>query len=176
MKSGKQMQAGWTLNRSAQLSAVMAALAVFGAALFTASCGSKEESASGKTPSVSADTGANAERSQQVKTRTGLRYIDLIEGTGPSPRNGQTVTIHFVGTLMSGLKFDSSIDRNEPYSFVIGRGKVIKGWDEGVMSMKVGGKRRLIIPPDLAYGPRAAGDGIPPNSTLIFEVQLLSVQ
>ena len=159
-----------------QLKAVGAVAILVVVTLFGSSCGSKETK-TGKADVASADTGGSVERSsQQVKTRSGLRYVDLVEGTGPSPRAGQTVTIHFVGTLMNGLKFDSTVDRNEPYSFVIGRGKVIKGWDEGVISMKVGGKRRLIIPPDLAYGPKAAGDGIPPNSTLIFEMQLLSVQ
>lgn len=108
-------------------------------------------------------------------TESGLRYIDHVVGTGPSPQSGQTVTVHYTGTLTDGSKFDSSVDRGTPFEFTIGIGRVIKGWDEGVMSMKVGGKRRLIIPPQLGYGSRNAGP-IPPNSTLIFEVELLSVK
>jgi peptidylprolyl isomerase len=178
MGSQKWISAGMIRINAARFPVVVAALAAqLGATLFVSSCGNKEESKSSQAVAATTETARSAERSlQQVKTRSGLRYLDLVEGTGPSPRSGQTVTIHFIGTLTNGLKFDSSIDRNEPYSFLIGRGKVIKGWDEGVMSMKVGGKRRLIIPPDLAYGPHAAGDSIPPNSTLIFEVQLLSIQ
>ena len=119
----------------------------------------------------------NDNRPAEVTTPTGLRYIELREGSGPNPRTGQSVTVHYVGTLHStGEKFDSSIDRGTPFTFTIGRGQVIKGWDEGVMSMKVGGKRQLIIPPDLAYGSKGAGNTIPPNSTLVFEVELLSVK
>ncbi|QQS49385.1 MAG: FKBP-type peptidyl-prolyl cis-trans isomerase [Acidobacteriota bacterium] len=108
-------------------------------------------------------------------TESGLKYIDHVVGTGPSPQSGQTVTVHYTGTLTDGSKFDSSLDRGQPFEFTIGIGRVIKGWDEGVMSMKVGGKRRLIIPPQLGYGSRNMGP-IPPNSTLIFEVELLSVK
>lgn len=112
----------------------------------------------------------------EVTTPTGLKYVDLVVGTGASPKPGQQVTVQYVGTLTNGQKFDSSYDRNEPFTFQIGVGRVIKGWDEGVMSMKIGGKRRLIIPPDLGYGARGAGKVIPPNATLIFEVELLAVQ
>ena len=124
------------------------------------------------------NSGSNNNLPQEVVTASGLRYVDLREGSGPMPRAGQTVRVHYVGTLESnGEQFDSSIDEdNEPFSFVIGRGQVIKGWDQGVITMKVGGKRRLIIPPDLAYGSKGAGKTIPPNSTLIFEVELLSIK
>lgn len=114
---------------------------------------------------------------QSVTTGSGLKYVDLVIGSGESPKKGQTVTVHYTGTLENGKKFDSSVDRGQPFVFPIGMGRVIKGWDEGVMSMKVGGKRKLIVPPDLAYGTRGAGGGlIPPNATLIFEVELLGVR
>jgi peptidylprolyl isomerase len=111
----------------------------------------------------------------KVTTPSGLSYTDLVVGTGPSPQAGQRVTVHYTGTLTNGTKFDSSRDRNEPFTFTIGRGQVIKGWDEGVMSMKVGGRRQLTIPPELAYGSRAVGGVIPANSTLVFDVELLKV-
>ncbi|HQS84588.1 MAG: peptidylprolyl isomerase [Alphaproteobacteria bacterium 16-39-46] len=110
-----------------------------------------------------------------ITTPSGLQYIDEIIGTGPSPKMGQKVKVHYTGTLTSGKKFDSSVDRGEPFDFTIGVGQVIKGWDEGVLSMKVGGKRKLIIPADLGYGSRGAGGAIPPNATLVFEVELLGV-
>lgn len=111
----------------------------------------------------------------EISTPTGLRYIDEVVGTGDSPKPGQNVTVHYTGTLTDGTKFDSSVDKGQPYTFRIGTGVVIKGWDEGIMTMKVGAKRRLTVPPNLAYG--AGGrPGIPPNATLIFEVQLLGVQ
>jgi peptidylprolyl isomerase len=108
-------------------------------------------------------------------TTSGLRYEDEVEGTGPSPQKGKQVTVHYTGKLTNGTKFDSSRDRNEPFQFVIGVGQVIRGWDEGVMSMKVGGKRKLYIPADLGYGARGAGGVIPPNAELHFDVELLGV-
>ncbi|ACK66907.1 peptidylprolyl isomerase FKBP-type [Rippkaea orientalis PCC 8801] len=111
-----------------------------------------------------------------VTTSSGLQYVDLVEGTGNSPSQGKTVTVHYTGTLENGKKFDSSRDRGQPFSFKIGVGQVIKGWDEGVMSMKVGGRRQLIIPANLGYGARGAGGVIPPNATLIFDVELLDVK
>ena len=109
-----------------------------------------------------------------VTTPSGLKYIDEVVGTGESPQTGQIVTAHYTGTLENGTKFDSS-DRGQPFTFRIGTASVIKGWDEGVMTMKVGGKRRLIIPPNLGYGAAGRPPNIPPNATLIFEVELLSV-
>lgn len=116
----------------------------------------------------------------QMKNETladGLQIIDEVVGTGAEAKSGDTVSVNYVGTLTDGKKFDSSYDRNQPFSFVLGAGKVIRGWDEGVAGMRVGGKRKLIIPPDLAYGSRDIGNGlIPPNSTLVFEVELLEVR
>lgn len=107
-------------------------------------------------------------------TESGLEYVDEVEGTGDSPKKGQTVTVHYTGTLTDGTKFDSSRDRGQPFEFKIGVGQVIKGWDEGVGTMKVGGRRQLTIPPGLGYGSRGIGP-IPPNSTLLFDVELLKV-
>lgn len=116
------------------------------------------------------------ENSNIVTTPSGLKYVDLVEGTGAMPQTGQTVIVHYTGTLTDGRKFDSSRDRNQPFSFPIGAGRVIKGWDEGLSTMKVGGQRQLIIPPDLGYGARGAGGVIPPNATLIFDVELLDIK
>jgi peptidylprolyl isomerase len=110
-----------------------------------------------------------------VTTPSGLQYIDVVEGTGETPQSGQTVVVHYTGTLQDGTKFDSSRDRNSPFSFPLGLGRVIRGWDEGISTMKVGGQRQLIIPPDLGYGARGAGGVIPPNATLIFDVELLRI-
>ncbi len=109
-------------------------------------------------------------------TPSGLKYIDLQPGTGISPTTGATCVVHYTGWLTNGEKFDSSVDRGEPFDFPVGRGRVIKGWDEGVASMKVGGKRRLLIPPQLGYGDRGAGGVIPPKATLVFEVELIAVR
>jgi FKBP-type peptidyl-prolyl cis-trans isomerase len=111
----------------------------------------------------------------EVTTPTGLKYVDEVIGTGEKPRLGRTVVVHYTGTLTDGTKFDSSVDRGQPYEFRIGTGSVIRGWDEGILSMQVGGKRKLIVPPDLGYGAQAKNK-IPPNSTLIFEVELLGVK
>lgn len=113
---------------------------------------------------------------QAVTTDSGLQYIDLVEGKGRQAELGDQATVHYTGWLANGAKFDSSLDRGQPFSFRVGAGQVIKGWDEGVGTMKVGGKRKLIIPPDLAYGPRGAGAVIPPNATLTFEVELLGLR
>ena len=113
---------------------------------------------------------------QKVTLPSGLVYEDETIGTGPVPHAGQHVTVHYVGTLQDGTKFDSSRDRQEPFTFQIGKGEVIKGWDEGVMTMHVGGRRKLIIPPQLAYGSQGAGGVIPPNATILFDVELLEVK
>jgi peptidylprolyl isomerase len=110
-----------------------------------------------------------------VTTESGLQYVDLVEGEGATPQTGQTVVVHYTGTLEDGTKFDSSLDRNRPFSFRLGTGQVIRGWDEGISTMKVGGKRQLIIPPQLGYGSRGAGGVIPPNATLLFDVELLRI-
>ena len=111
-----------------------------------------------------------------ITTDSGLKYSDLKVGTGDTAKKGDTVEVHYTGWLKNGKKFDSSLDRGKPFSFQLGAGRVIKGWDEGVAGMKVGGKRKLIIPAKLAYGERGAGGVIPPNATLLFEVQLLDLK
>jgi peptidylprolyl isomerase len=115
-----------------------------------------------------------------TKTASGLSYEDTRPGEGASPAHGQTCVMHYTGWLWldgtKGEKFDSSLDRGRPFTFPIGQGQVIKGWDEGVATMKIGGQRTLLIPPELGYGARGAGGVIPPNATLLFEVELLGVQ
>ena len=130
------------------------------------------------------DESANAQSAAKaVTTASGLQVIDTKAGTGASPRSGQIVVVHYTGWLWDsvapnthGKKFDSSLDRGQPFSFKLGGGQVIKGWDEGVAGMKVGGKRTLIIPPQLGYGAQGAGGVIPPNATLIFDVELLGLK
>ncbi|HEX8352965.1 MAG TPA: FKBP-type peptidyl-prolyl cis-trans isomerase [Pyrinomonadaceae bacterium] len=112
----------------------------------------------------------------EVTTPSGLKYTDTVVGTGPSPRPGQTAVVHYTGTLVDGTKFDSSVDRGQPFPFVLGRGQVIKGWDEGVATMKVGGKRRLTVPSALGYGPAGRPPSIPGGATLLFDVELLDVK
>jgi FKBP-type peptidyl-prolyl cis-trans isomerases 1 len=109
-------------------------------------------------------------------TASGLRITDVVVGTGAEASPGDTVVVHYRGTLEDGSQFDASYDRGTPFSFPLGAGRVIKGWDEGVQGMQVGGKRKLVIPPDLGYGSRGAGGVIPPNATLIFDVELLEVK
>lgn len=116
-----------------------------------------------------------AQDAKIIKTDSGLQYQELKEGTGPAAKKGDKVEVHYTGWLTSGKKFDSSVG-GEPFSFKLGDGMVIKGWDEGVVGIKVGGKRKLIIPPQLGYGERGAGKDIPPNATLIFEVELLKIK
>ncbi len=117
---------------------------------------------------------------EMITTESGLKFVDTVIGTGAAPVRGQTCNVHYTGWLSDagkhGKKFDSSVDRGQPLAIPIGVGRVIKGWDEGLMSMKVGGKRTLIIPSHLGYGPRGAGGDIPPNAELIFDVELVSIQ
>lgn len=111
-----------------------------------------------------------------ITTKTGLKYIDEKEGTGETAKSGDTVQVHYTGRLKDGKKFDSSVDRGQPFEFPLGAGRVIKGWDEGVAGMKIGGKRKLIIPAELGYGARGAGGVIPPNAELHFDVELLKIK
>ena len=130
---------------------------------------------------VAIPPGASAQtKGKTMTTASGLQIIDSVAGTGAAPKPGQTCVMHYTGWLYEGgkkgKKFDSSVDRNEPFEFPIGQHRVIAGWDEGVATMKVGGKRTLIIPPALGYGARGAGGAIPPNATLMFDVELLDVK
>lgn len=145
-----------------------------------------EESQPPAEPSAEPESATGAETAEpapepepepeMITTRSGLKYQELVVGKGPTPKAGSRVVVHYTGWLTNGKKFDSSVDRNQPFSFTLGRGEVIKGWDEGVATMHVGGKRKLTIPPELAYGSEGAGGVIPPNATLVFEVELLGFQ
>ena len=125
-------------------------------------------------------TPSHAQNADVPATSSGLKITDAVVGTGATPKTGQTCVMHYTGWLYEdgakGQKFDSSVDRGQPFEFQIGTGQVIKGWDEGVATMKVGGKRTLIIPPEMGYGARGAGGVIPPNATLLFEVELREVK
>ena len=125
----------------------------------------------GKQTTSDVELGANA-----VTTGSGLRYEDLVVGTGAEATPGSLVSVHYTGWLADGTKFDSSLDAGQPFEFQLGTGGVIQGWDEGVAGMKVGGKRKLVVPSELGYGAQGAGGVIPPNAVLIFEVELLDVK
>ena len=139
------------------------------AAISIPACSQKE------APNVTEKTAESPSAAGSVKTASGLSYTDLVKGTGAAPVSGKSVTVHYTGWLEDGKKFDSSLDRGQPFVFRIGAGEVIPGWDEGVMSMRVGGKRKLFIPAQLGYGAAGAPGAIPPNANLIFEVELLDV-
>lgn len=119
---------------------------------------------------------SSLQQDRMTTTTSGLQYQDLVVGSGAAAKAGDTVSVHYTGWLEDGTKFDSSVDRNEPFEFTIGANMVIKGWDEGLQGMKVGGKRKLVIPPGLAYGADGAGGVIPGNATLTFEVELLAIK
>jgi peptidylprolyl isomerase len=114
--------------------------------------------------------------SDYITTTSGLKYYDIVTGTGDIPQAGQTVVVNYTGWLTDGTQFDSSIDKGQPFNFVLGQGNVIPGWDEGVATMRVGGKRQLVIPSALGYGEQGAGNVIPPGATLIFEIELLEIK
>ncbi|HEV2397791.1 MAG TPA: FKBP-type peptidyl-prolyl cis-trans isomerase [Candidatus Sulfotelmatobacter sp.] len=145
-------------------------IAIFSIALLAQT--TPHRTAPARVPNTNAPTKVTGEG---VKTDSGLQYWDIKVGTGQVAKDGDRVKVHYTGWFTNGKKFDSSVDAHQPYSFTIGKGDVIKGWDEGVTGMKVGGKRQLRIPPELAYGEKGYKDIIPPNSTLVFDVQLLAV-
>jgi FKBP-type peptidyl-prolyl cis-trans isomerase len=129
-----------------------------------------------KTTTTSSSATSVTTSSQEITMPSGLKYEELKVGDGAVAETGTTVSVHYTGWLTNGTKFDSSLDRGQPFSFRLGTGQVIRGWDEGVKGMRVGGKRKLTIPPDLGYGEAGAGGVIPPNATLLFEVELLGVR
>jgi FKBP-type peptidyl-prolyl cis-trans isomerase len=156
----------------------MRTIAVCAIFLFFACILAAQTSAHRKAPAAPVAPNTNAPTKvtgDGVKTETGLQYWDIKVGTGEEAKSGDKVKVHYTGWFTSGKKFDSSVDAQQPYSFTLGQGNVIKGWDEGVAGMKVGGKRQLRIPPELAYGEQGYKNIVPPNATLIFDVQLLSV-
>jgi FKBP-type peptidyl-prolyl cis-trans isomerase len=145
---------------------------LFAALGVVSGCGNTNKSNTSSAPSTSSPMKVNG---QPTTTASGLQYWDFVVGSGATAAAGNTVKVHYTGFLTTGAKFDSSRDRGEPFSFPLGARQVIKGWDEGVAGMKVGGQRQLRIPPELGYGATGAGGVIPPNATLIFDVELLEV-
>ncbi|MBM11641.1 MAG: peptidylprolyl isomerase [Chloroflexi bacterium] len=140
-------------------------MVLFSVAILGIACGPEEEV-----------TGKEVTMPEQITTSSGLQYTDIAIGDGDTVASGMTVVVHYTGWLLDGSKFDSSVDRGTPFEFPLGAGRVIRGWEEGVVGMNIGGKRELIIPPDLGYGASGAGGVIPPNATLKFEVELLGLK
>jgi len=170
------------------VAAIPVSLLSFSAFLLLAGCGTPRKEAqppasqqsarqgSQLAPPAQTSTPTRVDPGTVVTTASGLRYVDLVVGSGPSPAAGETVIVHYTGWLKDGRKFDSSRDRGAPFEFPLGRGRVIKGWDEGIATMKMGGKRQLIIPPQLGYGSAGHPGVIPPNAELTFEVELLGMR
>jgi FKBP-type peptidyl-prolyl cis-trans isomerase len=149
-------------------------IALIALSLIAIGCGKKNPA-----PKQQTQTPTTQQQSEQggklITTPSGLQYTDIVVGKGPAPQPGQLAVVNYTGWLEDGKKFDSSLDRGVPFEFRLGQGKVIKGWEEGVSTMKVGGKRKLIIPPELGYGDRGVPGVIPPNATLVFEIELLNI-
>jgi FKBP-type peptidyl-prolyl cis-trans isomerase len=142
----------------------------------TSATGSSSTSATTAAPPAAASGTEATAAAKEITMPNGLKYVDLKVGDGQIAETGMTAQVHYTGWLTDGTKFDSSVDRGQPFSFKLGAGQVIRGWDEGVKGMRVGGKRKLTIPPDMGYGAAGAGGVIPPNATLVFDVELLGVQ
>jgi peptidylprolyl isomerase len=159
-------------ERSMMKRQIVLVLILFTVLGFASGCGNSDKSS---TPSATNTSSPAKVNGQPTTTASGLQYWDIVVGSGATAASGKTVKVHYSGFLTTGQKFDSSRDRGEPFSFPLGAGQVIKGWDEGVAGMKVGGQRQLRIPPGLGYGAAGAGGAIPPNATLIFDVELLEV-
>lgn len=158
---------------------IVVALVVIGYFAFTAIQNNSRAGNSGQATTTNSGlqaTNSTGSSGQATTTSSGLQIIDEVVGTGQEAKSGDTISVNYTGWLADGTKFDSSYDRNQPFDFVLGAGNVIKGWDEGVVGMKVGGKRKLIIPPDLAYGAGGYPPTIPPNATLTFEVELVAIK
>lgn len=176
---GEHMQS-LSLFRLIQRATAASAFALFGLLHAAHATETAANAASATTDTATVVPGTISASEQYIQTVTGLKYIDIKTGTGPTARNGNRVSVHYTGWLkgkygLAGKKFDSSRDRGEPFEFVLGTGDVIPGWDEGVQGMQVGGIRKLVVPARLGYGARGAGTDIPPNATLIFEVELLGL-
>ena len=154
---------------------ILAVVVLVGVAFYITACAKKDAQSQGGSAAGTA-TGGAPSGGATVTNASGLQYVILQPGTGETAKAGQKVTVHYTGWLTNGTKFDSSVDRGQPFQFGLGAGQVIKGWDEGVAGMKVGEKRKLTIPANLGYGDRGAGNVIPPNATLVFDVELLGVQ
>ena len=164
-----------------RMSLGLALLLGIGLTVPLAACGDGDEAGPAETPAATPEVtpvegGPPEVSGEPTTTESGLQFIDIEVGTGDAPPSGQTVDVHYTGWLPDGTEVDSSLDRGQPFSFVLGAGRVIAGWDEGLSSMKVGGKRRLILPPELAYGEVGRPPVIPANAQLIFDVELLAIK